>query len=57
VGADFAARYPLQGQLARPRWLRRLLRRPAGPCAVWQVWDRAAVPGICGPVDLDVLAA
>ncbi|MGG5260171.1 GH25 family lysozyme [Phycicoccus avicenniae] len=55
---DFAEPYPLPDGLAdRDRWVRRLLLRPADDgWAWWQVSSRAAVDGIEGPVDLDVVS-
>ncbi|QIM21583.1 lysozyme M1 (1,4-beta-N-acetylmuramidase) [Phycicoccus sp. HDW14] len=56
---SFEERYPLPDALAdRDRWVRRLLLRPGDDgWAWWQVSSRAAVEGIEGPVDLDVVAA
>ena len=54
VGDDWRAAYGLPpGE--RPLWLRRVLRRPPGDWAVWQVMGNAAVDGIEGPVDLNVM--
>lgn len=55
---SFEERYPLPDSLAdRQRWVRRLLLRPSDDgWAWWQVSSRAAVDGVAGPVDLDVLA-
>ncbi|MBM6402835.1 lysozyme M1 (1,4-beta-N-acetylmuramidase) [Phycicoccus sp. CSK15P-2] len=54
---DFAQVYPLPVDLAdRDRWVRRLLRRPGGDWAWWQVSSRAHVNGVDGGVDLNVVA-
>lgn len=53
IGEDWQRRYPVEED-GRPRWLRRVLRRPAGDWEVWQVQGRAKVDGIHGPVDFDV---
>lgn len=45
----------LQG-LDRPRWLRSIGREPTERWSFWQVDPSARVPGISGPVDLDVFA-
>jgi lysozyme len=59
-GDDFEDRYDLCDGLRddadRPVWHRRILRRPDVPgWWVWQFTDRAAVAGIDGPVDLDIM--
>jgi len=56
VGPDFEDRYDLRDQLDRPFWHRRILWRPDAPgWWMWQFSDRAAVDGIDGPADLDVM--
>ncbi len=52
---DFERLYPLPPQFDRPRWERRMLLRPEGEWAWWQVNNRARVDGVEGPVDLNVL--
>jgi len=56
VGDDFAQRYALGAAAGRPRWQRRLLRRPGGnDWTIWQVNGFTHVAGVNGRVDLDVL--
>jgi lysozyme len=55
VGDDFASRYPSQFLESRPRWRRRVLRRPTSPWVVWQVSGNAHVDGIRGHADLDIM--
>ena len=57
---DLVARYDLGDELvddaARQRWVRRIGDRP--PASAWWLWQRAddaSVPGVDGPVDLDVM--
>jgi lysozyme len=55
VGDDFEGIYPVRRTLDRPVWFRSIIFRPSNPdWAVWQVHDRADVPGIEGGVDLNV---
>ena len=51
---DFVSLYPFAGDLDRPRWVVRFLRRPPGSWRFWQVGGYAQVEGISGRVDLDV---
>jgi lysozyme len=55
VGDDFEDRYHVRSRLDRPLWIRRILFRPKGPWAMWQVSGFAKVDGIAGQVDLDVM--
>ena len=58
VGADFEQRYHLRDQLERPIWHRRMLRRPGvGGWWMWQFHAWAAVDGIDGDADLNVMRA
>jgi lysozyme len=50
---SWAERYPPTSD--RTHWVRRLLWRPDGDWAWWQVNSRARVDGIDGPVDLNVV--
>ncbi len=50
---SWAERYPPTSD--RTHWARRLLWRPDGDWAWWQVNSRARVDGIDGPVDLNVV--
>jgi lysozyme len=50
---SWAERYPPTSD--RADWVRRLLWRPDGDWAWWQVNSRARVDGIDGPVDLNVV--
>jgi lysozyme len=56
IGKDFENRYHVRSRLDRPLWVRRVLFRPNGPWAMWQVGGFAKVDGIDGRVDLDVAA-
>ena len=48
--------YHVRAVYDRPTWVRRLLQRPdEDDWLVWQVSEDAAVAGIDGPVDLDVV--
>jgi len=52
---SFTKAYPIDSDLERDRWQRRLFRRPvAGGWSVWQASAIARVSGIDGPVDLDI---
>ena len=55
VQDEFDAQYDITGTFDSPTWVRHLLRRPGGDWTVWQCSDLAAVDGIDGGVDLDVM--
>jgi lysozyme len=56
VGDDFESAYGLRDGLDRPIWHRRILLRPdLDGWWIWQVYDRSAIDGIDGDVDLDVM--
>lgn len=56
VGTDFEDRYQLRDELARPIWHRRLFLRPEiDGWWIWQLHNRAAVRGVDGGVDLNVM--
>jgi len=56
VGEDFQQRYSVGGELQRPLWKRRLLRRPDGDgWTIWQIHGFAHIAGIRGRVDLDIM--
>lgn len=46
----------LLGGLDRRLWIRSIARPPTGPWAFWQFDPAGRVPGIDGPVDLDVFS-
>ncbi len=57
VGDDFEQRHRVRDELRRPRWERRLFRRPSHDgWAIWQVHGYAHVAGIDGRVDLDIMS-
>jgi lysozyme len=57
VGDDFENQYHVRSRFNRPLWIRRILFRPKGPWAMWQVGGFTKVDGIDGRVDLDVMRA
>lgn len=58
VGADFEAKFGISEVLTRYLWDRSLFRRPSVEgWLIWQAHYRAAVDGIDGGVDLDLMRA
>jgi len=56
VGDDFEDEYHLRDELDRPTWHRRILLRPdVEGWWIWQLHDRAAIDGIEGGADLNVM--
>ncbi len=57
VGDDFEDEYHLRDELDRPIWHRRILLRPdlVEGWWIWQLHDRAAIDGIEGGADLNVM--
>jgi len=56
VGDDFEDAYHLRHRGDRPVWYRRILRRPdTDDWWIWQVQGHAAIDGINGGADLDVM--
>ena len=54
VGNDWREAYPI-GDATRPLWLRRFLVRPSEDWHIWQLHGYAAVDGIAGGADLNVM--
>jgi lysozyme len=58
VSADFDARYHVKALLDRPVWHQQILLRPDGDgWWMWQVQARAAIDGIPGGTDLNIMRA
>ncbi|MCU1369907.1 MAG: glycosyl hydrolase 25 family protein [Ilumatobacteraceae bacterium] len=56
IGDDWQARYPVAGSDERPRWARRIHRRPlTDDWWLWQFSATSRVDGIAGHTDLNVM--